>query len=65
MGNITVSKVKSSVSLYSSQYIIHLLMTCLWFSMTKGVFLLWMDNEQLPTDQPHHFRFQYVKVIAS
>lgn len=50
-------KVKSSVSLHSLQFIIRLLMTCLWFSVTEAAFSLWMGNEQLSQDQPHHSRF--------
>lgn len=65
MRNITVSKGKSSVSLCSLQYIIRLLMTCSWFSVTEGAFSLWMGNEQLPQDRSHRSRFQSVKVIAS
>ena len=65
MRNITVSKVKSSVSPCSLQYIIRLLMTRLCFSVTEGAFSLWMGNEQLPQDQSHPSRFQYVKAIAS
>lgn len=65
MRNVTVGKVKSSVSPHSLQYIIGLLMTRLCFSVAEGAFSLGMGNEQLPQDQSHHSRFQHVKVIAS
>lgn len=65
MRNITVSRVKSSVSLRCLQYIIHLLMTCACLSVTEGAFSLWMGNGQLPQDRSHHSTFQYVKVITS